>query len=206
MWDTGDVPTAKGSKAKAEALLASNGGEGGSVPQALGSKERRRKRRQQKKEDYSSYLLSPTWRKIRAAALKRDKNKCRACGCAARDVHHIRYPKKLGEEKMEWLFSLCVGCHGEIHRLAEKMPLRHATELVIESRTPVVRLPDDPRLSKSAAKWRQRKDKGKSKGKKRKGSVAPRPKKKSNLIEENERLREFFKANRERRSRREGMR
>jgi len=143
---------------EAEALLTPRGGEGGSVPQALGSKaERRAKRRKQKKDSYAEYLESSTWRAIRARALKRDKNKCRACGEKAEHVHHIRYPKNLGDEKMEWLYSLCVPCHNAIHRAARVMPLRKATELILASPTDtsnVIYLPDDWRLSKTAARKR----------------------------------------------------
>ena len=144
----------------ADASLASDGGEGGSVLQALGSKgserEQRAKRRKNKKDSYAKYLESPTWRKIRARALKRDKHTCRACGEKAQVVHHVRYPERLGQEKMEWLYSLCAPCHNAIHRAAEKMPLRHATDLILggSSDGSVVRLADDWQLSPAASRNR----------------------------------------------------
>ena len=46
-------------------------------------------------------------------------------------VHHVRYPKVLGEEKLAWLYSLCVPCHDEIHRLHSSMTLRKATAHVL---------------------------------------------------------------------------
>jgi hypothetical protein len=191
----------------ADALPAPYGGEGGSVLQALGSKaEERAKRRKKKKDSYSKYLAGDKWKKIRALVLERDKKRCRACGKRAQVVHHIRYPKNLGEEKLEWLFSLCAPCHDEIHRIAATMPLRKATDLVIGSYRDgkVVRLPDDPRLSKREARLRQRKSKGHSKRKVRKVKSRVIVKKESKISLENDRLHAFFKENRERRERRFG--
>lgn len=119
----------------AVAPLTPDGGEGGSVLQALGSKEAKKqarvRRRAEKKQKYSEYLQSETWRKIRARVLIRDKNTCRACGKKAQVVHHRRYPKNLGEERLEWLYALCAPCHDEIHRRAVTMTLRHATDEVL---------------------------------------------------------------------------
>src|SRR5262245_567972 len=89
----------------------------------LGSKhakiasELRKSRRDRKKSEYSKYLESPTWRRIRARVLERDKHKCLACQSRATVVHHIRYPKRLGEERLEWLYSLCAPCHDTIHSI-----------------------------------------------------------------------------------------
>lgn len=144
-----------------DSLLTPVGGEGGSVLQALGSKaEERAKRRKKKKDSYAKYLEGPVWKKIRAAALKRDKHKCRACGDRARVVHHIRYPKNLGEEKMEWLYSLCAPCHDAIHRAAGSMTLKAATNLILTAgrEENVTRLPDDWKLSRSATRSRHSKN------------------------------------------------
>lgn len=212
-----------------ESLSTPSGGEGGSVPQALGSKaEERAKRRKKKKDSYAKYLEGPVWKKIRAAALERDKRTCRACQGRATVVHHIRYPKNLGEEKMEWLYSLCAPCHDAIHRAAKTMTLKKATERILASPTDtsnVVYLPDDWRLSKSATKKRQRKRKrpqSSRKPKKQKKLLPPTgqkinisgsgpplslhasadKKKRMTLTKSNDELHEFFKANRERRERR----
>ena len=99
--------------------------------QALSS-ERRAARRAEKKKLYRDYLFSAAWKKIRAEILKRDEHRCRGCGEKATQVHHMRYPNKLGQERHEWLFSVCKSCHEEIHRrTASGMPLRHATTLVL---------------------------------------------------------------------------
>jgi len=197
------VPKATGSKAKADALLAPDGGEGGSVPQALGSKEeKRQERREKRKEDYARYLESDAWRKIRAKILERDKCKCRACGKKARDVHHIRYPATLGKEKLEWLYSLCSPCHVQVHRLALKMTLREATYLVLgeepkkRKKFKVVRLPPEKPLSKKMDRARHRKA---VRAKERKLRTQ-RKKLKIEML--NDELHAIQKANRERREKR----
>lgn len=143
----------------ADASQRSNGGEGGSVLQALGSKDERKyarkKRRRDRKKEYERYLLSETWKKIRAAALERDEHACRACGKKATAVHHIRYPMNLGEEKMEWLYSLCTYCHTKIHAI-EGATLRAATNAVLaQVEGSVVYIEDDWRLGKAATRKRQ---------------------------------------------------
>lgn len=183
---------------------------------ALGSKaEERAKRRKKKKDSYAKYLESSTWRKIRAKALARDKNICRACGEKAQHVHHVRYPKNLGEEKMDWLYSLCVPCHDAIHRAAQNMTLRAATELILAApgtSSNVIHLADDWRLSKSATKARQAKryrSKPSRVSKRKKRAMKAQhvkddARKKSKIELENERLHAIFKDNRERRERRWG--
>lgn len=212
--DTGDVLTGDGIERVSEEQCPpapDDWGEGGSVLQALGSKGKRKRssrgraskeerssRRTKRKSDYAKYLESATWKKIRAAALKRDEHTCRACKLRATVVHHVRYPTKLGEERMEWLYSLCATCHDGIHALAAQrgVTLRHATEAVLAS--PVVVetrvLPERPPRKKKKPK--------------RKPSVrsTPTKTKKQKLADENERLHETFRVNRERRERRWDLR
>lgn len=210
-WETGDVHTGDGIQRVSEeqpASLAPVWGEGGSVLQALGSKEekarQRLKRRTKKKESYEEYLESSTWRKIRAAALRRDKNKCRSCGDPARVVHHVRYPEILGEEKMDWLYSLCRPCHDEIHRLDKQLTLRDATDLILRAggiEKTVTFVPDDPQLSKAATRNRQlRRGWGKSKKKKRRKPPPADVRKRTKLQLANDRLHEEQKRARENRA------
>jgi 5-methylcytosine-specific restriction endonuclease McrA len=202
--DTGDVQTGDGIERASQKPRDTShptpcGGEGGSVLQALGSKEERRKRRrQEKKEAYALYLKSSTWKKIRAAALTRDRHTCRACGRRAEVVHHIRYPAKLGQEKMEWLYSLCARCHDEIHRRATTTTLRKATHHVLGSPAPSRKKKrkktkrQDELLAaklKELENWKP-KMKQPAKGKKKRMSLAA----------ENDRLHSFFTANRARRA------
>ena len=203
--DKGDVLTGDGIERVSEEQghPAPDGGEGGSVLQALGSKEVRKTRREEKKQRYAAYLESATWKKIRAKVLKRDKQTCLACKGRAQVVHHIRYPKKLGEEKLEWLYSLCMNCHDEIHRLAQTTTLRKATRFIIDCPpgSKVVRLPDDWQLSKRATRSRQFKKKKPSR-KVGKGPEAKMKKGKLRLAEDNERLHEIQRKAREKRERR----
>ena len=196
------MPTGDGIQrvTKSESLLTPSWGEGGSVPQALGSKaEERAKRRKKKKDSYAQYLESSQWKKIRRRALDRDKHKCLACGQKAEHVHHIRYPKNLGEEKMEWLYSLCASCHNEIHRLAQKMILRKATHQVLGTPPRPKKTkshPSKPKKPKSNKELR-REERLRVFKTQTKGQM--RPSKRLTLAAENERLHEIPKRARERR-------
>lgn len=199
MRDKGDVLTGDGIERVSEeqSISAPHGGEGGSVLQALGSKGRvrelRAKRREDKKDSYAKYLEGSAWRKIRGAALKRDKHTCRACSAPAIHVHHVRYPKNLGEERMEWLYSLCAPCHNEIHKRASVrgVTLRAATNEVLN-------LP--PKSKKMSRAQKRRVTSPLSPRLKNKGTKPKRTK--LSVEAENDRLREVFRANRERRERR----
>lgn len=162
--------------------------------QALGSKaEERAKRRKRKKDSYARYLESSTWKKIRARVLKRDKHTCRACGTPAQVVHHIRYPKNLGEERLEWLYALCVLCHDEIHRRAsvKGCSLRRATREVLNLPPPH---PTPKKPKKATARPVTR-------IKLRPAIHPPKVNKRDTLAAENDRLHEIQRRNRERRTR-----
>lgn len=168
----GDVHTGDGiertpHKPGTQSLLTPLGGEGGSVLRALGSKEvralARKTRRDLRKTQYSKYLESSTWRKIRARVLKRDKHKCLACGAKAEVVHHVRYPAILGQEKLDWLYSLCREHHDQIHRMTSRtVTLREATFAVVGIRTPVTGSPSKGKqpLTPKKKKRRTRKQPG----------------------------------------------
>lgn len=98
---------------------------------------------QMRRERYERYLRSETWAKIRSQILERDNHLCRAEGCSevAVHVHHSRYPKVLGRERLEWLYALRPRCHETIHALvrSEGMSLMDATETVVR------RVRSDPR-------------------------------------------------------------
>jgi len=173
------------------------GGVGGSVVQTLdsdgvksGNKALREKRRAKKKSEYAEYLKTETWQKIRARALRRDRYRCRACKGVATEVHHVRYPQVLGQEKLEWLYSLCVPCHGEIHkRTARGMKLRKATNQV---------------LNMPKAERKQRREKPAKLKLPQKRSRFDRSTPRPSVAEENERLHALQVRNRERRSRQRG--
>lgn len=65
---------------------------------------------------------------LREKVLERDGYSCRGCGASGRDkrsivVHH----RRPGHSKLDWMISLCPGCHARVHRtravLAEMPPL-----------------------------------------------------------------------------------
>ena len=72
-------------------------------------------------KNYSEYLASPEWAKLRARILARDAYRCRQCLLrGATDVHHLTY-KRMGHELDEDLISVCGVCHQSLH---SKKPLR----------------------------------------------------------------------------------
>ena len=138
-------------------------------------KSRRKYRRSKRKTEYKKYLESPAWKEIRAQVLRRDKYKCRACDDRATVVHHVRYPMKLGEEKLEWLYSLCAPCHDTIHAI-KGVTLREATAMVLSGMIPkekITYLADDPGLSRRASAKRQGKRRRKKKPQVRLRQVSP---------------------------------
>ncbi len=91
--------------------------------------------RPSRKNAYNTYLNSATWKRLRKQALERDGGRCRGCGGRALHVHHARYPHKLGTEKPEWLYSLCISCHEAIHALVNQgETLGNATLSVVSDR------------------------------------------------------------------------
>ena len=121
----------------------------------------RRRRRNWGMTQYAAYLASPAWGEKRRAVVARDGH-CQARGCTSTSrlqVHHRQYPKRLGDEPIEWLVTLCDTHHEALHRLRQQhgMWLAKATQIVlgeidrermeVRSGRPfhVVRLPDGGR-------------------------------------------------------------
>lgn len=62
------------------------------------------------------YLKSEAWQRKRYVVLKRDNWLCVYCGAKATQVHHTRYAKyNIGKEPIDWLVSVCISCHEELH-------------------------------------------------------------------------------------------
>lgn len=62
------------------------------------------------------YLQSEAWQRKRYVVLKRDNWLCVYCGAKATQVHHTRYAKyNIGKEPIDWLVSVCISCHEELH-------------------------------------------------------------------------------------------
>ena len=75
------------------------------------------KRREQRRDYYrNEYLQSDEWQRKRYVVLRRDNWRCVYCGAPATQVHHKRYAKiRIGKEPIDWLVSICKGCHEAQH-------------------------------------------------------------------------------------------
>lgn len=74
--------------------------------------------KRKKRRDYyrNVYLKSEEWKRKRYVVLKRDNWQCVYCGAHAKQVHHKRYAKKkIGNEPIKWLVSICKPCHDKRH-------------------------------------------------------------------------------------------
>lgn len=66
-------------------------------------------------DEYRRYLESPEWAEKRSAVRMRALGRCEFCGSAMAHVHHVRYPKRLGNEPLTDLLAVCEGCHAKSH-------------------------------------------------------------------------------------------
>lgn len=83
------------------------------------------------REEYMAYMKSPEWKAIRAERLKLDDSTCQHCGACyvPLQIHHITY-KRLGEERLEDLISLCETCHKKEHeRIDQIIAVRRAKQI-----------------------------------------------------------------------------
>lgn len=82
-------------------------------------KKRRRKKKKQAKgyrwKDYSKYLQTPHWQRLRERLKRSSRWECYSCGSTERlQVHHKTYDR-LGHERLSDLVVLCEICHSKIH-------------------------------------------------------------------------------------------
>lgn len=74
-------------------------------------------KRKQRQDYYRNvYLNSGEWQRKRHLVLTRDNWRCVYCGGPATQVHHKRYAKRIGNEPISWLVSICQTCHESKHR------------------------------------------------------------------------------------------
>lgn len=63
------------------------------------------------KQKYRLYLKTAHWKSKRLEVLIRDNYTCTYCGSNTKlEVHHSSY-KNRGNEKLEYLTTLCIPCH-----------------------------------------------------------------------------------------------
>lgn len=91
-----------------------------------------------RREEYSEYLLSDDWKRLRRLVLHRDAYTCSVNGCAEQgglEVHHMSYPRILGYEDPSTLVTLCVRHHQQVHYLQRQGALLwSATEWVLSGK------------------------------------------------------------------------
>lgn len=68
---------------------------------------------------YEEYLRSGEWKHKREIARRRALGRCEFCGGAMAHVHHVRYPKRLGDEPLSDLIAVCKSCHDKSHGVRE---------------------------------------------------------------------------------------
>jgi 5-methylcytosine-specific restriction endonuclease McrA len=68
---------------------------------------------------YESYILSYEWKTLRQKVLRRDGYRCTKCNSKKKlHVHHKTY-KRLFNEHLEDLVTLCKHCHEKVHEQQE---------------------------------------------------------------------------------------
>ena len=80
-------------------------------------------------DEYRRYLNSSEWRRHRDFALARTSGFCQFCGEIAAHVHHVRYPKRFGDEHPHSLVPVCKRCHDAAHGVQEMKPLVNVTKM-----------------------------------------------------------------------------
>lgn len=72
--------------------------------------------------EYRAFMASPDWRAQRARVLRRDGDRCRACGRPGREAHHTYYAVPIVATPDEAIQSLCESCHRLAHRDRHRAP------------------------------------------------------------------------------------
>lgn len=82
-----------------------------------------------RKDEYRQYLQSSDWSLQRDFALDRTSGFCQFCGEVATQVHHVKYPKRFGEEHPHSLIPVCERCHNISHGVQEMKQLTDVTQM-----------------------------------------------------------------------------
>lgn len=80
--------------------------------------ELQRKQKAIMEQDYSRYITSEEWKKLRSLIIERDNKTCQICGSKADHVHHLTYAHFKQEYPFE-LVSLCAICHDKEYHSPE---------------------------------------------------------------------------------------
>lgn len=82
-----------------------------------------------RRDEYRRHLKSLEWSEQRDIALARTSGFCQYCGEVASQVHHVKYPKRFGEEHPHSLIPVCERCHNISHGVQNMKSLSDATQL-----------------------------------------------------------------------------
>lgn len=82
-----------------------------------------------RRDEYLYYLKSTDWGEQRNFALERTSGFCQFCGEVASQVHHVKYPKRFGEEHPHSLIPVCERCHNISHGVQEMKLLTDVTQM-----------------------------------------------------------------------------
>lgn len=82
-----------------------------------------------RRDEYLRYLKSMDWSENRNFALDRTSGFCQYCGEVASQVHHVKYPKRFGDEHPHSLIPVCERCHNISHGVQEMKLLAEVTQM-----------------------------------------------------------------------------
>lgn len=89
--------------------------------------------------EYSEYLNSERWKRIKEHFFINEKNKkCAKCFTKKRlDVHHSNYRYLNSNKEISHLFALCRNCHNELHKLcnSKKISVSRGTKIFLNQKS-----------------------------------------------------------------------
>jgi hypothetical protein len=105
--------------------------------------------------EYRKHLRSPEWQDQRKLALARTSGFCQFCGNVAAHVHHVRYPKRFGEEHPDNLVPVCDDCHKLSHGIQKMKELNNVVRMkeLAPTGKPFKYLISEARVYASAKSW-----------------------------------------------------
>jgi hypothetical protein len=83
-----------------------------------------------RRDEYLQYLKAIDWGEQRDFALARTSGFCQYCGEVVSQVHHVKYPKRVGEEHPHSLIPVCECCHNISHGVQEMKSLTDVTQMM----------------------------------------------------------------------------
>ena len=82
---------------------------------------------------YESHLRSPLWSRIKGDAAARSLGLCELCKSAAKETHHIKYPRGYANDGAQNVLHVCSACHRRLHGMTELVTDRALVEIRVET-------------------------------------------------------------------------